>query len=477
MPAKKKAASKKEAQKPVSAKKEEKVKSVLDLMMESEKDRNVRHIELRVAEAEDFLSTGVLSFDLILGGGYFGGRIMQIFGRPGVGKSTLGYTSTGCLTRQKVPTQMQDFEGTTTKDYRERLARITDGDEDIQRYFRYVRPSHGPEGYAMMLDFLKKLPDKDSGMPQACFLVDTIATMPTEGEMADWDKSKRMAQRAAMHSEWMGRIKLMVAKKHISIIALNQVRADPSPYGSMVRPGGNAWEFATDNLVYVKGGKTVEVDGEVYQPMSFKTFKNKNYKSMQEAEVFLHLGHGIDPASDVIEFLKLTGCLKMVQVKKTKVPVIEGLDGHNSQYRSINFLTGMIRAQADAGEESFVEACQKMLRSGEAIKRWEAHKKLKAIKANPEMSDSDAAMPPPPKSKAGEARAPAEDAPTTAQGEASVDGDGLVNGESWNSEANVASAVVQMQAQFEGEAEGQGETSEADQQKAVAKLKKKGKKS
>lgn len=465
----KKKASKKEAATSSTSKgkKEEKVKSVLDLMMESEKDRGVKHIELRAAEAEDFLSTGILAFDLILGGGYFGGRILQIFGRPGVGKSTVGYTSTGCLLRQRVPTQMQDFEGTTTKDYRERLTQITAADADLQRYFRYARPEHGPHGYSMMLDFLKKLPDRDSGMPQACFLLDTIATMPTEGEMKDWDKNKRMAQRAAMHSEWMGRIKLMVAKKHISIIAINQVRADPSPYGSMVRPGGNAWEFATDNLVYIKGGKAVEVNGEVYQPMIFKTFKNKNYKSMQEAQVYLHLGQGIDPASDVIEFMKLTGLLKMVQVKKTKVPVVIGLDkGLDSQYRSINFLTAMIRGEA---KDVFIDACRQKLRSGEAIKLWEAEKKIKAIKANPAEGDSDAALPPPPKSTPGEARAPSEDAPTTGQGEASVDGTGLMSAET-ELDSETADQVTE-------ESEAQDESSEVEEQKAVAKLKKKGKKS
>ncbi len=176
-----------------------KAKSVSDLVKDHQKKTNVRSIELRQAEAEDYCSTGCLSLDIILGGGYFGGDVTQFFGPAGSGKSTNAYASAGCLHKKKVYTVFDDYEGTTKRDYAMRLG-VPFDDPDMLAYFR---PANGEEGYARQMAVLQGLPDKSFGPPSAAFFIDSIAMMPTPDEMESWEDATRLAQRAAMHSTWV----------------------------------------------------------------------------------------------------------------------------------------------------------------------------------------------------------------------------------------------------------------------------------
>lgn len=300
------------------------------------------------------------------------------------GKSSLAMMSGKTLQRQKVPTLFRDHEGTTDPKYADALARSIgfDFNDSNGGFFRYSRPKDGVETYDLMLSVLQGMDDCDFGPPQVAFMIDSVATMPTRGEMESWESNKRMAQRAAMHSEWWGRLRTLISKKNASVIAVNQIRANPSPYAPPeTRPGGNAWEFSTDNLVKVKKGKPIEVNGEVYQPMKFKTEKNKNFISHQEAEVFLNLGKGIDPASDVLQFLKLIGCLTKVK----RAPAIVGLGkDFDGEFKSAASLEEAIREERneaikkpELGKETLYGACEALLKSGEALTRYMENKKKK----------------------------------------------------------------------------------------------------
>ncbi len=357
-----------------------KFRSVADMVAGLEKTKEIKHVELQQRTAADYMSIGSLAVDLITGGGFFGGRVLQIFGPAHSFKSTLGYTAAGLLGKKKVFTQFYDFEGTTERKYAMSLGM----DFDNNPLLRYYKPNHGPEAYDMMINIAKQLPDQEGGQPQLCWVIDTVATMPTKIEMDDWEEATRMAMRAAMHSEWMGRLRTLISKKNIAVIAINQIRANPSPYAPPVaRPGGNAWEFATDTMVSARGkGKPVEVGADIYQQVIFKTLKNKNFMSQQECAVYCRLGKGIDPAFDAIEFLRLTG---LYRKEPKKPPVIEGLDAWSGgekldgSYQSAK-LEKLIRGETDAGEPRFVNACKAFLASGEALKAFLAQKTLKQAK-------------------------------------------------------------------------------------------------
>jgi recombination protein RecA len=457
MPAKKKAAAKpsakKKAAKTTDTKEKKKELSVLDVFKSVERSREVRHIDLHQATQADFLSTGILSLDLILGGGYFGGRILQFYGPAGAGKSSVAFMTAGRLHKQKILTGFWDFEGTLDRAYCERLGMDYDN-------VRYYRPAHGPEGYKQMLDIVVQLKDMNGGPPQAAIIIDSVAAMSPAEMIEDVDNkvNNMPARQAAMHSKWMNALKPYIAKKNIALIAINQIRAGMSMYKPESRPGGNAWEFATDNMIKVKKGESVQVGGQVYQPILFKTLKNKNFIPLQECTVMLALGIGIDPASDVMEFLRLTGVKKKVGSGKDARVVIKGLDKYaphgeklDGTWPKAEFgqVEQLVRDQCLGDEPAYYTAVQNFLRSGDAkVAYMEEAKKVNPDDKKKKRDTSD---------EVGAEKIVVDDEDEAPPAEA-VEGEGSEAAEADVPEASSATS------------------SEEDGQKAVAKLKKNRKK-
>ena len=291
MAAKKKVAEKKTA-----------VVDVAALLGQLAKDESYHEVILEKKKPEDFLSTGSLTFDLKLGGGFYGGQILQVYGVAHSGKSTMGYTATGELTTRGVPVAFMDFEGTTDRAYAETLG------VDFSK-ITYMRPESGEAGYKFMVDFCKALPDKHSGEAQAVIVIDTIAAM-TPQKWIESPENKQQGVRAAMHSKGFSQLQTLMTNKHVSILAINQVR---SSAGAMytspeVLPGGNAWGFATATLVRLARGESIELpNGMFLQGVKYKTQKNKTFIPQQEAQIHLELGEGYDIASDLMNFGKETG--------------------------------------------------------------------------------------------------------------------------------------------------------------------------
>lgn len=338
-----------------------------------EQEEHTEAIELRVKQPEHFLSTRSLVIDLMLGGGFYGGQVFQIYGVEHAGKSTLLYSCAASIRQLGIPMLFFDHEGTTDKAYVNNLGLDIEARDGI---FRYYRPKHGDATYRMIMRLIDSFPDRSFGLPALAIFIDTIATMPTEGEM-ELEESKRPALRATMHSIWWGKLKTMLANKHVALIAANQVRSNAGAlYTSPeVIPGGNAWKFATDSLLRVGRGKVVELpNGSHFQEMRLKTYKNKNAVAHEEAKIHLHLGQGIDPASDALTFCKKLGIFVS---EKNKPPVIRGLaPALDKSYPSLETLEGMIRDPVEGA--SFYAACRQLLSSGEAVARY------RALRAAPE---------------------------------------------------------------------------------------------
>jgi len=91
-------------------------------------------------------SCGLLSLDLALGGGLPRGRIIQLYGPPSSGKSTLAFTFVRAFQHREEPCLYIDLEGTGQKN-------------DMQRHrllenetFNYATPPDGEEAINMALD-------------------------------------------------------------------------------------------------------------------------------------------------------------------------------------------------------------------------------------------------------------------------------------------------------------------------------------
>jgi hypothetical protein len=130
----------------------------------------------------------------------------------------------------------------------------------------------------------------------------------------------------------------------------------------------------------VKGGKKIMYRGEQYQPVTFTTEKNKNAVSGFEATIFLKLGHGFDPASDIMAFLVLTGFGRYAKESKRNVFVVD--EDFTKLSKSTHELHGSMPVlefetnirEDEAFRTAFFAAAQELIIGGVAFPRMQQHR-------------------------------------------------------------------------------------------------------
>lgn len=313
----------------------------------------------------DSISTGCLTADLILGGGFPPGRIVEVYGPSGSGKSTLMYEMCAALHRLKVPTCFFDHEAGSEPSYMQRIGMKLDDKSGLTRYYQ---PDHGDQTYKRILSILKRLPEKNSGPPQVAFIIDSIPAMPSKLEIEDPDKNP-IGLRGRMHSEWLGKITTHLGKKRCTLIAVNQIRMTIASFPGANpedTPGGQAWKFYPSVKMRVsRVGKLIEVGSEKFQEMKLVTKKNRHFSPFQEAIVHLHLGHGIADESDVSVFLKKTGFMK-----PQGIPNIIGLDDFAPKGTKFKFKSNDEFTEYVKNDDSIRRACEAAIKAGEAQIRY-----------------------------------------------------------------------------------------------------------
>lgn len=231
------------------------------------------------------VSTGLLSLDLFLGGGYIGGAWYTFYGGEQSAKSTSVSTAMAMLAMAGVRGTYWDFEGSSAPDYQANIvARIAElsgkkkegktvtiddvfgvRDPDTGKYlvkpiFRLYTESIGDKLFDSMSQLVKLLPDKvyekgkwyyiydtkpadqkidkqlssrgsyyveaENPAPELAIFMDSYSAMYPE--TLDDGKGQGMAAVARMFSENIPKIAGRLRKKGIVIIGVNQMRLKPA---------------------------------------------------------------------------------------------------------------------------------------------------------------------------------------------------------------------------------------------------------
>jgi|MudIll2142460700_1097286.scaffolds.fasta_scaffold00145_16 RecA/RadA recombinase len=293
--------------------------------------------------SEQSWTTGVLTFDMIFGGGWPIGGWVTIVGPSGAGKTTIVTTTIAICQRLGVPQFVFDHEASLDPLYGKKIGAVF----KKQAGFHYIQIETGQDTYRFVRRVLKQFPTLTSEQvaklrkPVAVIFIDSLASMLPDA-VADNDENTQPARSAAMHSQYIPLVKKMLQNTGCTLIATNQLRLNPlARFGNPeVEPGGNAIQHFPDMRIRVSrhappsnkkeqdegggapapqpGGKrifkqwTEEVslhgDGiDQFVWVAVRTLKNKHFAPFQEAEFRINLGKGIDPIWDALEYLKLTG--------------------------------------------------------------------------------------------------------------------------------------------------------------------------
>lgn len=236
-------------------------------------------------------STGSLTLDVIMGGGYGLGKIVEAYGPESSGKTTMAIT--GAIEAQKAFPDKHvviiDAEHALDRNYCKKLGL------DMSKVF-ISQPECGEQGLDILEDLI-------STGRVSFAIVDSVATLIPKSELDGEITDSSMGTQARLMSKACRKLVGIVNKTGTILFFTNQLRSKIGVvYGSPeVTSGGNALKFYASTRLDIR--KTAgDKDGDEIKniKVTIKTVKNKLAPPFRKCELFINFGEGVDKVSEVL---------------------------------------------------------------------------------------------------------------------------------------------------------------------------------
>jgi recombination protein RecA len=266
--------------------------------MSKDKPGEVRALSDESALRVEVIPTGVISLDVALGiGGLPKGRVTEIYGPTGGGKSTLSLAVAIQCQKLGGNVGFVDCEQALSKE----LAMNMGVDPDK---FVVYQPKDGEDAIDMVESMLKS-------RAFDLVIVDSIAAMTPRAEMEADIQQQHMGLHARLMSKFMRRVYSPVSDSNVVLLCLNQVRVNLQSYGAPERPtGGNAVAFAASIRVEVRTSPSKKIEREgvaIGTLVTAKVLKNKLASPYRQAEYDVIFGRGIEASGSLLAVCEQLG--------------------------------------------------------------------------------------------------------------------------------------------------------------------------
>jgi recombination protein RecA len=248
----------------------------------------------------EVIPSGIYSLDKALGvGGFPRGRIAEIYGPEGGGKTTLALEVVAMAQKNGGKALFVDVEHAFSPEYAEKLG------VDVENLI-ISQPDYAEQALEIIDTFVR------SGAIDICVLDSVAALVPKtelEGDMGD----SFMGVQARLMSQALRKLAGSISKSKTVMIFINQLREKIGVvYGNPeVTPGGRALKFYSSVRLDVRRTESIQGDNEQRgNRIRIKVVKNKVAPPYREAVVDLIYGVGVSKIGDLFDSSVECGVIK-----------------------------------------------------------------------------------------------------------------------------------------------------------------------